>query len=238
MKKIGQGWQYAVYDLDNGRVRKQTSPTIIQYVHILCNNIFTKFNIFADAWSNMQRVRSVGKLSNDYIKDILPIFDAKLLGNPVFLGDGYEQDKVTTLGDIFKKCSVTEGKNIFDAYVRLIHTTWQYSFADVVFNFSVNNSLDKKWRVIQIDFGELVFDRNDVEKDIRKKQWLHCSSYKSFPPGEMKNYYRDLMEKEMTIEKLEKLWGKEIVKFHYRPAKKNKSTSNNISYNNPNLSII
>ena len=237
MKKIGQGWQYKVYDLNNGRVKKQAPAAFIQYSYILRNNVFSKWNIFADTWRNMQRVKTLGKLSNAYIKEILPIFDVKLLGNPVFVDDGYEQDKVITLGDVLETCSVAEGKNIFDAYVKLIHTTWQYGFADTVFNFRVNNSLDIKWQVIQIDFGELVFDKADVLQQISNKQWLRCASYKLFPDGVLKNYYRDLMEQQMTIDNLEELWGKEIAKLNHIPAKKTEVDASKLNYTNTRLSF-
>lgn len=216
MKKIGKGWQYTVYDLNNGRVRKQSYPTIIQYLYILSDTLFAKWNIFVEAWKGMHRVRMMEKVSNEYIKTILPIFDAKLLGNPVFLDDGYEQDKVVILDNILKNCTIEVGKKIFDAYVRLIHTTWQYGFADSVFNFTTNNSWDEQSEVAQIDFGELVLNKADVEKDILNKRWLRNASYTFFPNGELKDYYFNLMEQEMTLEKLDKLWGMKLKNNQFR----------------------
>ncbi|HZX59233.1 MAG TPA: hypothetical protein VFE54_10920 [Mucilaginibacter sp.] len=218
MKKITRGWQYAVYDLQNSRVRKQTSSTIFQYLHILRTNVIVRWNIFAEANKGMARVRDMEKASNTYIKSILPIFDAKLLGNPVFLDDGYEQDKCEVLCEIFKNCSVEKGKKIFDSYIQLIHTTWQYGFADAVYNFCVNNGLNAQAQVIQLDFGELALNKADVAQDIANKRWLQNASYVLFPKGELRDYFRDLMDKEITLQKLDELWGAKL------PAQSNNQT--------------
>lgn len=210
MTTIGKGWQYIVYDLQNGRVKKQTHSTLIQYLYILFNNVFVRWNVFAESWKQMQRVRKMEKASNEYIQSILPIFDTKLLGNPVFCDNGYEQDKGVILGEILKNCSIGEGKKIFAAYVHLIQTTWCYGFADTVFNFAVNNSLSTESKIVQLDFGELIFNKADVEQCIKCKCWLHSASYTSFPEGELKNYYHDLMEQKITLKNLDKFWGTKL----------------------------
>jgi hypothetical protein len=210
MKKISRGWQYAVYDLQNSRVRKQTSSTIFQYLHILKTNVIVRWNIFAEASKGMARVRRMEKTSNDYIQSILPIFDAKLLGNPLFFDNGYEQDKVEVLSGVFKDCSLDNGKKIFDSYVQLIHATWQYGFADSVYNFSVNNGLNAQAQVIQLDFGELALNKSDVAQDIINKRWLQNASYVLFPKGKLKDYFRDLMDKEITLQKLDELWAAKL----------------------------
>jgi len=209
MRKIGQGWQYTVYDMDNGRVRKQTYSPVLQYLYILKNNIFN-WSIFSEAKKGMHRVRKMEKASNDYIQSILPRLDSGLLGHPTFFTDGYEQDKSIILGDILKKCSLSEGKEIFDSYIELIYNTWRYGFADTVFNFAVNNSLNMDHNVIQIDFGELIFDKSEIEQNIKNKSWLRSASYTMFPEGELKSYYRNLMERKLTLEKLNKLWKSKL----------------------------
>jgi len=158
----------------------------------------------------MARVRRMEKISNNYIQSILPIFDAKLLGNPLFFDNGYEQDKTEVLSDVFRKCSLDKGKKIFDSYIQLIHATWQYGFADSVYNFCVNNGLDAESHVIQLDFGELALSKSDVEQDIRNKRWLQNASYVLFPKGELKDYFRELMDEEITLQKLDELWGAKL----------------------------
>ncbi len=219
MKKISRGWQYAVYDLQNSRVRKRTSSTIFQYLHILKTNVIVRWNIFAEASKGMARVRRMEKTSNDYIQSILPIFDTRLLGNPLFFDNGYDQDKVAVLSGVFKKCSLDQGKKIFDSYIQLIHTTWQYGFADSVYNFCVNNGLNVRGEVIQLDFGELSLNKSEVAQDIINKRWLQNASCVMFPKGELKDYFCDLMDKEVTLQKLDELWGAKL------PAQPNDQTT-------------
>ncbi|MDB5194734.1 MAG: hypothetical protein JWN50_748 [Parcubacteria group bacterium] len=214
MKKIGRGWQYVVYDLENGRVRKQRYSPVLQYLKISKDLLTeTKFFPFFEARSEQRRMRRDEENAVAYLKD-LKDFDWKLLGNPHFISDGvYEQDKVTDLNEAFKGVTIEEGKKIFNTFLALTYATWEYGFSDKIFNFTINNGLTKNGEVIQLDFGELEFDKEEMRRHIREKCWLERYSYWSFPKGELKDYYVTMMNPEVMERKLDEVWGIKLYKF-------------------------
>jgi len=46
-----------------------------------------------------------------------------------------------------------------------------------------------------------------VGSDIVNKSWLKNASYNLFPPGELKDYFCEIMNRELTLERLDRLWG-------------------------------
>ena len=208
MKKIGRGWQYVVYDLGNGRVRKQKYLKIAQYALIYLDTCSSKNHFpVIEAYKEMQRVNSDERASVEYVKKIDTILDKNILGNPVFVSSKvYEQDKVVPLRDALREVSFARGKEILDKYRELIYRTWEYGFSDRIFNFTINNGLTSTGEIIQLDFGELAFDKDEVRKRIFERRWLKSWSYLTFPEGELKRYYEILMDAEKMSQELDKRW--------------------------------
>jgi hypothetical protein len=211
MKKIGRGWQYVVFDLGNGRVRKEKYSKIKQFL-LISKELMSegKIFVFLEALKERRRVDCDEQSAIKYLKEIEGIMDWKILGNPIFIDGGYEQDKVITLDEVFKTVSVDEGKEIFNKYLELIYETWKYGFSDKIFNFSINNGINSEGEVIQLDFGELSFDKEEMRKRIKERCWLKRYSYWEFPEGELKEYYASMMNPEKLIIKLDELWGSKL----------------------------
>ena len=125
MKFIRNGWQYSVWDLENGRVKKKKLSKIVQFFII-----FRQTNYyFSKIISEQNRVNEQEKISNEYIISNLKTINTEIIGNPLFIDRySYEQDKVVILGDILKNCSPDKGIMLIDQFIDLIYKTWEYGF--------------------------------------------------------------------------------------------------------------
>ncbi len=208
MKRLAHSWQYVVYDLGNGKVRKVKLSRFYQFIVILLDS---KLAIHK-ALYEIKRINEQEKKSNDFIIRNLGKLDPEILGNPNFISEScYEQDKVEILEDILNRCNIEEGKKVFDDYINLIQKTWEYGFADSVYTFTRNNGINRSNVMIQLDFGELSLLKEEVGKQILSKQWLDSYSYTRFPEGELKEYYKQQMDERITIEKLDSIWNKRSI---------------------------
>lgn len=206
--KIGQGWQYKVYDLGNGRVIKKPYSVVEQFLFIRKDQKHKGKPITLS--ENLSQVKKVNRLAKEACKGIqrLDSHSMSLLGNPVFIGNvTYEQDKVIPLKIFFETCTINEGKRIFDAYVVLIKSCWRLGFSEITFNFLGNVGITSNGVLVLHDFGELHFKREQALSQVRKKKWLDKTCYLTFPEGELKNYYAMIMQRDLTEEALQELWS-------------------------------
>ena len=93
MKKIGEGWQYSVYDLENGRVLKKFHSPYRAYLIILKDCFpFTKYPLWKISGFVMgMKIKARESFKTINVKNI----PSNWMGNPRFLeGLNYEQDKV------------------------------------------------------------------------------------------------------------------------------------------------
>jgi hypothetical protein len=212
MTQVGAGWQYRVYDAGEGRV-----------VKIYQNNFdrFLKTFFSRDSGeryqlkSSLRKVRELNLWSRDAItklKNNLALIPPQLLGNPVFRGEvNYEQDVVTPLGRYIDTHSLEENKKIIQGYARMILELWKYGLSDGYYNFTVNSGVDKEGRVIQADLGDFIFEREEIECHISWKMWITGSdSYSNMNEGKLKEFYKDEMNRLVTLENLDKNWKSAI----------------------------
>lgn len=209
MKFISCGWQYIVYDIGNGRVRKVKHSVYTRYVFILSQLIFQNFcNLFSlhkIVISESKRVQEEMVISNQYIQEILTKIPSKYLGNPVFINStDYEQDRAIPLKQLLRSNNV---KGLLSKYIHLIHILWGYNIGETVFRFSANNGLDRDGNVVQIDFGEITNDKERVLSDIKEKRWVRFSKYLG---NGTREFYLKRMDEEMTVENLNKYWGSQL----------------------------
>ncbi len=204
MKKIGSGVEAKVFRLNNRRVLK------VPLTHK------ERLKVLKRWYPQMSRVRlnKMAKSSDsemDYYQRNLVRHVVKkapwLLGNPVFLrGHRYTQDKVTVLGEYLLDHSLAQNKRAVQAYVRCITQQWGYGFYQKVANFTINYGIEKSGRIILIDLGELTFSKEDVARIIREKRWLKSWSYKIMKDERLKAYYAKIMQKNLTLRVLNRLW--------------------------------
>ena len=104
--------------------------------------------------------------------------------------------------------SVSEegAREIIDQYIDLIVRFWEYGFADRVYNFTINNGITEKGKLILLDFNEVTFKKEDVARSIETKRWKRAWSCTSLPVP-YRRYYEQRMDEVMTEENLDRHWG-------------------------------
>jgi hypothetical protein len=200
MKKIGEGWQYSVYNMDNGRVLKKFHSPIKSYWVIL-KTIFP----FKD-----DSLITVPRFSKSAKKKALASFEiiknkkvpAWWLGNPKFLnGLDYEQDKARPLHDVFENCGTAAIKSIIDEFIIFNKCLLESGMIDKSFNITKNYGLNKEGKIILIDIGELFDDPERIKKQIMDRAWD-----KNYVAGCIKNkdareYFIEKMDENFKIDK-------------------------------------
>lgn len=181
MKKIGEGWQYATYDLGNGRVFKKFHSFFGLYWVIL-KDVYP----FRDdpIWEVPGFVRSSKRkaLHSFEILKAKRIPDA-WLGNPKFLqGLNYEQDKAQPLHDVFRKANTVRIKSLIDAFIAFSKQLFEKGIIDKSFNITKNYGLNEKGEMILIDIGELFDDPQRIRKQLLDRIWD-----KKYVSGEIKD---------------------------------------------------
>lgn len=202
MKKIAQGLQYKVYDIGNDRILKKTT-----------NNAEMAVKLISWGELNIKKlIREAIDIRKKSIEGLLNLgnIDPKILGNPKFLQNlSYEQDKVISVEDYMASHTVEENKRIIDKYIENIFETWKFGFADIVYNFTINNGVNLEGKVILIDLGELSFSKEEVGESIKNKKWLTRHSYKTLKckDKELEQYFKETMEEMVTLSSLDKYWS-------------------------------
>ena len=203
MQKIGEGYYYNVYEIQTNRVIKKRKNIFRSFYYIVVKSNKFKINGFKEFISLHTNKNKIKDIYNKIIQNIKDISE---IGNPYFINEfEYTQDKVTILKDILIKSDIETQKEIIEKYINSIKKSWKQGYSDIVFNFTINNGLDKNNTVILIDFNEIVFEKSEIAKRIQKQKWLIRYSYTQLS-GELKEYYKKRMSEEITIDQLENLW--------------------------------
>jgi hypothetical protein len=217
MKLIGKGWQYRVYDIGNGRVRKIKRSLLDSFCRIFFmpkpakEHRKFRFNVVLSL-EEMWRISRGSDKDVSQLKKILPLIPGYLLGNPVFLdGINYEQDYAIPFFQYFQENNAEKNKEMITKYSELIVELWKYGCSDDIFNFRMNSGIDKNGRVIMIDLGELVCSKEKVGLSIKSKKWLHKPCYTLFLQDlELKNHFRQEMDRLVTFENLNQYWRSSV----------------------------
>lgn len=203
--EIGRGVQYRVFDIGNKRILKAPlTPDESQAV--------------VESWaSTSQRPQQqlpdylqVGQEGSGYVQQLIRAHPhiAATLGNPQFESNGhYTQDFVTTLGDALTKSTFDTSRQIIDKYIGLILLHWRYGFCERVFNFTLNNGIDANGEVILLDFGELSLTKVEVAERIAGKRWQFSYSCTAAITPELREYYLNAMQRQLTYETLTATWS-------------------------------
>ena len=198
--KIGQGLQFNVYYRE-GKIEKiPTSKNQVKWKLICWNPSY----IFKPSTLEQEANRTI-KERDELLKDQRLIqINPTLLANLKIYNGKITQDKVTPLKEKIK--NYNEACNIIDNYTQFIFKCWQNGFSEKTYNFTINNGIDSNGNVTLIDFGELTFNRLDVEKAIQTKRWEKSHSFRWDLTKKIKEYYEELMDKQITLKNLDKYW--------------------------------
>ncbi|KKQ35962.1 MAG: hypothetical protein US50_C0002G0022 [Candidatus Nomurabacteria bacterium GW2011_GWB1_37_5] len=171
MKKIGEGWQYSVYDLGNGRVLKKFHSWPKAFWVILKKTKLSKKYPF---WSIPKYINSM-KMRASRSFQILKSCNIpqSWIGNPLLInGLDYEQDKVRSLYEILEKVNTEEGKKIVDKFIEFNIKLLNLGIIDKSFNITKNYGLNHEGDVVLIDIGEIFDDPRDIARQRQEKIWL------------------------------------------------------------------
>ncbi|NCA93882.1 MAG: hypothetical protein EOM84_01755 [Sphingobacteriia bacterium] len=181
MKKIGQGWQYTVYDLENGRVLKKFHSWTRAYF-VIFREIFPFNNdSFFEIPTFIKDMKRKADVSFEILKKVnLP---QEWMANPKFINKyDFEQDKVIPLHDVFDNLDTNEIKNIINQFIELNKKLMSFGVIDKSFNITKNYGLNNKKEIVLIDIGELFDDKDLIDKQIKNRVWE-----KSYVGGMIKN---------------------------------------------------
>jgi hypothetical protein len=203
MKLIDRGYYYDVYDLGNGLVYKKRRNIFLTLLFFIFH-FRNKLNKLPDQFNYFLFVNK--NLKNNYKQ--IPKCCYPILGNPIFNKNGidYKQNKCLILKDCLKDISNNDFSFWVDEYIKTIHLTWMYGFSDVIFNITMNTGKDISGRIVQVDFNEISFNKEDVLKQLEKKYWTCNFSFGQLS-NEQKEVFLEKMNKDINKEKLEVLWN-------------------------------
>jgi len=212
MKKIGEGVQFNVYNIGNGRVKK-IHTSFFQKIYRL-HKIAPKYKIYSHLVNNSKiaiGASKTTKLSINTLKKQLANIDLSLLGNPAIHDNGdYEQDKVSSFGDALRSSEFNKQKELVNGYIDNVLSCWDYGFSDTVFNFTINCGVTPEDKVVLVDLGELTWDKDEVTRLVQSKHWEKRSSFNRLENTQLKDYIRGQFNEKITISSLNRRWNSKI----------------------------
>jgi len=172
MIHIGEGLQFKVVDLGNGRVRKHPKKILEQLATIFRWKKFPEGIL----WIIMSRLRARGSIRESIRR--VPADKARLIGNASECGDGtYEQDCVVTLSRYFRTRPLAENQRAVDGYIDNVLELARYGITRPIFNLAVDHGVYPDGFVCNLDLGEFEFKLEPMLQQICSKGWLKCHSY-------------------------------------------------------------
>lgn len=202
MKKIGEGYYYNVYKINDRRVVKVIKNKIQIFLFIFFANKCNYKNTIVE-YKNV--IKSIPRLREEYLKILALVEDREVIGNPEFLNEvEYWQDLVKGLRNI-NTLTEQDFVGVVNDYIHLLKKLWSVGLSDTVFNLSINCGYNEHKRLVLIDFNEMTLSRAEVEKQIHNQVWLKRASYTRLT-SEKQDLFRELMRKEVTIESLNTSW--------------------------------
>jgi len=201
MKKIDEGWQYSVYDLNNGRVLKKFHSPIKSYWVILK----TIFPFREDSFTKIPKFsKGMKKTALDSFKVLkTKNIPTDWIANPHFLNElDFEQDKALPLHDVFLRSDVSSMKNVIDKFIIFNKRFLDLGVIDKSFNITKNYGLNTKNEIVLIDIGEL-FDSGDaIKEQLRSRAWNKSYVAGCIQNEEVRSYFIEEMDKNFGLSHL------------------------------------
>jgi hypothetical protein len=196
MEKIGEGLQYHVFLLDRDTVKKfpKNQDEMVETIRDWETREGKVEKMVEKGLE--RRKRAVRKLKNSD----LPV-------EQLFGITGFEGEKV--LQKRMKPVNEFDGKSfeeIVDDYLDLLEELWRHGVGDTIYNFTINNGY-RNGKIFQMDFGEIVFDRERVRQEVKEEKWLEKWSYSEDLDEEEQEIFREKASERLTVERLKEIWG-------------------------------
>ncbi len=194
MKKIGEGWQYAVYDIGSGRVLKKFHSRIGGYWVIL-KTIFPFNNdslwVIPRYFADMEKkaLESFAVLRRNQVPD-------SWIGHPKFLNTyDFEQDKVRPLHEVFESLATAEIKRLIDKFIAFNQKLLERGIIDKSFNITKNYGLSAEGEIVLIDIGELSDDPIFIKTQLNKPAWAEYYVADCIKDTQARTYFLSEMKK-------------------------------------------
>jgi len=198
MKKIGEGWQYSVYDLENGRVLKRFNSWPKRFWAIV-KRIFP-FNRYP-IWkvpSYIRRTKEKAIKSFEILES--NNIQREFIGNPKRLkGLDYEQDRLVPLHDFFAKSTLEENKKIVDKFIIFNQNLLKLGIVDRYFNVSKNFCLNEKGEIVLTDIGELMDNKEGILEQRKKRIWAVDYIAGCIKNKELRDYFVNQMDRSFGL---------------------------------------
>lgn len=193
MRIIGWGWQYTVYDLGNGRVRKVFNSPVLSYLIIFSKIFPFRRQRFWDIPKYIPKLRIKAHHSIEFLKESnLPL---SWFSNPLFTENlDYEQDMVTDLQTVLNNSLSKDSKELLDKTAVFCKVLAQNGVIDKFFNVSKNFGVDKNGNIVMIDIGELVTAPDKIQEQIESRPWASEAHSEKITQSNLRRYFIDRMD--------------------------------------------
>jgi len=203
---IDSGWQFRVYDRGSHvekvpRNRLSVLSSILDFRPLL---VFRPLKLkdkldrlIDDRKEGLRRVES-GSFPDELVADT-KIENGNLV-----------QKKVTMVKNAIEEADAERGRELIDMYIEHMKQSWKHGFSESSFNFTINHGIDEEGRMVLVDIGELNYSKSEVREQIENQKWLEQSIYRDFLPQNLRKYFKNKMNEELTTAKLEENWKENI----------------------------
>lgn len=198
MKKIGQGWQYTTYDLENGRVLKKFHSWLKAYIVIIKDIFPFNKDSFFEIPSFIKDVKRKADESFEILKRVnIP---QEWMANPRFINKyDFEQDKVQPLHKVFEDLDSEEIKKLIDKFIEFNLKLLNLGVIDKGFNITKNYGINNEEQIVLIDIGELFDNKELVNKQIKDRGWTHNYVGGCIKDEEAREYFISEMDRNFKL---------------------------------------
>lgn len=196
--KIDGGLQYHVLQVDEDTVRK-VPKNENEMVETIKSWDSREESIESLVEKGIRRrKKAVEKMKNSNLP-LQDLFAVKSIENR----DVY-QKKLTPVNESKDK----DFENIIDDYIDLLHRLWSYGIGDTIYNFTLNNGY-RDTQIFQMDFGEVVFDKEKVRQAVEQEKWRDQWTFTSALSSSERTIFSRKMSQRVNVEELNTVWQKE-----------------------------
>ncbi|MCA9351877.1 hypothetical protein KC866_00600 [Patescibacteria group bacterium] len=198
MKRIGHGWQVAVYEYGTHYVYKKPHTSYF----FVCMTILKDFPplilqpLKLHRWRRIVQQRQLASLR--VIANYIHL--SKYLAHPVIESSGaYYQSRAIPVYRYVENLSKEKFEELVDDYARLTYYLYEQGFIDKSFNFLKNfGILDGE--VVLTDLGELFFGEQEIREQLEKRPWAHIKFILALSK-EQRRYLVKVMDETFLSEK-------------------------------------
>ncbi|MFA4887120.1 MAG: hypothetical protein WC595_02825 [Candidatus Nanoarchaeia archaeon] len=206
MKEYKEGWQCFV-EIEGNKVikRLKTKEEVSKKVkeYLMFKNSLELLE------ERTEKVYSAIKNSLEVVKEsgIPKVY----LANAEINNNIIKQDKVVPIGDkisgLLNENRREEAEKLIITLASFILELWRYKIHEYNYKFYSNYGLDNNGNIVLIDFLEITNDKEKVRRHIISKKWDNPERYLHKIDIEIANLFVRILNKNLTLDNLEKNWG-------------------------------